>query len=312
MTNLTQSELNSLNQLLNSLNEIGRYEILEKSEVFIIKALEELLPFVTHLVAYYKFPKIERVTINKRILKSNKRIRNIDFLKYPPKEYVTNYGRCNLKEQSIFYGAPLITTALSEMRPKVGDLITKSIWKNTTNHNFKICPIFHIQPTNNTFNPRTNDLKNEFYKIIDKQYPDNLKEAIINLSKFVAHHFGKFVNSKNHLNYIFSAFYADKIFNQFEGGTIEGILYPSVKERLSFENLALNADVFDKHFVLDEVQESIVIKDPSDGGNGLLQLGIIHCKDFDFKEKKILWSNNIMQPKERMDYYINTFELDLS
>ncbi|PKB00404.1 RES domain-containing protein [Flavobacteriaceae bacterium MAR_2009_75] len=312
MTNFSSIELNSINALLNSLNEIGKFEMTEKTEAFIIEALTDLMPLTTHLVAHYNFKKIERITINRNILKTNKRIRNIDFLKYPPKEYVKSYGRCNLKNQSVFYGATLITTALSEMRPKVGDLITKSIWRNKTGHTFKICPIFLQQPTNNTFNPRTFELTQDFHNIIDKQYSGNMKEAVLNVSKFIAYQFGKIVNSKNHLNYIFSAFFSDKILNEFDNGSIEGILYPSVKEKLSFENIALKPDVFDKNFILDEVRETIVIKDPSDGGGGLMQLGISNSKDFDFDKKEILWSDTINQPKERMDFYKEAFELDLT
>lgn len=312
MTDLSQFELNTVNGILNSLNEIGKFEVTEKTEAFIIEALNELMLFSTHLVAHYDFEKIERITINRKILKNNKRIRNIDFLKYPPKEYVKSYGRCNLINQSVFYGATLITTALSEMRPKVGDLITKSIWRNKTGHTFKICPIFHQQPSNNTINPRTFKLTQRFNKIIDQQYSDNMKKAIVNLSKFVAYQFGKPVNSQNHLNYIFSAFFSDKILNEFENGTIEGILYPSVKERLSFENLALKPNVFDDNFILDEVHESIVIKDPSDGDGGLLQLGISNCKEFDYQKNEILWTDNIMQPEDRMDFYKEVFELDLT
>lgn len=305
-------ELNSVNGLLNSLNEIGKFEVTEKVEAFIIEALTGLMPFSTHLVAHYNFEKIERITINRNILKTNKRIRNIDYLKYPPKEFVKSYGRCNLRNQSVFYGANLITTALSEMRPKVGDLVTKSVWQNKTGHKFKICPIFLQQPSNNTINPRTFELTQDFNRIIDQQYSDNMKEAIVNLSKFVAYQFGKTVNSKNHLNYIFSAFFSDKILNEFENGTIEGILYPSVKERLSFENIALKPNVFDDNFILEEVHESIVVKDPSDGGGGLIQLGISDCKDFDYNKKEILWSNKITQPEDRMKFYKEVFELDLS
>jgi hypothetical protein len=310
MRELTQIEIKEFNLLLKTCDQISIRGINEQWEKWILDNLPKYLPLFTHLVAFYDFTKLERITINKRILGSNKRIRNTDFLKYPPADKVRKYGRCNLKGESIFYGAPMITTALSEMRPKVGDLITKSIWKVKEKHTFKVCPIFHIQPTNGTMNPRSFEMQQSFYENLDKNFKGNTREAVISLTKFIAVHFSRFVNPDNDRNYIFSAFFANKLLNELDGGTIEGILYPSVKEKLSFENVALKANVFDKHFEIDEVSESIVVKDPSDGGGGLLQYGLSHCKDFD--DTEILWSDEINQPKERIDFYTKEFELDLS
>jgi hypothetical protein len=312
MREFTQIEINEFNLLLNTCNQISMRGIDGNWEKWILDNLNKLLPRFTHLIAFRHFDKLERITINKRILGTNKRIRNIDFLKYPPADKVKKYGRCNLKGESIFYGAPMITTALSEMRPKVGDLITKSIWKLKEEHTFKVCPIFHIQPANGTFNPRTFEMQQSFYQEINKNFKGNNREAVINLTKFIAFQFSKPVNPENDRDYIFSAFFANKLLNELDGGTIEGIYYPSVKEKLSFENIALKAEIFDKHYILDEVKDSIVFKDPSDGGGGLLQYGLTDCKEFDFDKKEILWSDNIMQPQKRIDYYTKEFKLDLN
>ncbi len=312
MRELTQIEINEFNLLLNTCNQISMRGIDENWEKWILENMSKFLPLFTHLIAFLHFDKLERITINKRILGTNKRIRNIDFLKYPPADKVKKYGRCNLKGESIFYGAPLITTALSEMRPKVGDLITKSIWRLKEEHTFKVCPIFHIQPTNGTFNPRTFEMQQSFYKEINKNFKGNNREAVINLTKFIAFQFSKPVNPENDRDYIFSAFFANKLLNELDDGTIEGIYYPSVKEKLSFENVALKAEIFDKYYKLDEVKDSIVFKDPSDGGGGLLQYGLTDCKEFDFEKNEILWSDNIMQPQERIDFYLNEFKLDLN
>ena len=298
--------------MLNTCNQISRRGIDAKWEKWLLIALPQSLPLFTHLIAFLEFPKLERITINKRILGSNKRIHNIDYLKYPLADKVLRYGRCNLKNESIFYGAPMVTTAISEMRPKVGDLKTKSIWKIKEIHTFKVCPIFHIQPSNGTMNPGTFEMKQGFYQEVNENFKGNTREAVINLTKFIAFHFSKPVNPENDRDYLFSAFFANRLLNELDDGTIEGIYYPSVKEKLSFENLALKADTFDKHYLLDEVKESIVIKDPSDGGGGFLQFGTTGCKEFKYDEKKILWSSKIKQPKERIDFYTKAFKLDLS
>lgn len=309
---MQKRQLNDFNLLLNTFNQISQRGIDEITEKWLLEFLPKSLPFFTHLIAYYEFPTLERITINKRIHGTNKRIRNIDFLKYPPKDKVKKYGRCNLKNTSVFYASPMITTALSEMKPKVGDLITKSIWKLKENHTFKICPIFHIQPNNGTLNPRTFELEKTFFKEVNKNYEENFRDAVINLSKFIAYHFSKRVDpAKNDRDYIFSAYFADRLMNELDNGTIEGILYPSVQEHLSFENVVLKAEIFDKYYILNEVHESIVIKDPSDGGGGLLMRGINDCKDFDFEKKVINWSSEIMQSKEEMEYFIKEFQVDL-
>jgi len=38
--------------------------------------------------------------------------------------------------------------------------------------------------------------------------------------------------------------------------------------------------------------------------------GTNDCKDFDFEKKVINWSNEIMQSKEEMEYFIKEFEVD--
>jgi len=309
---MTNQELFEFQQLLLTFNKMAAQGITDIYEKFLLSALPKSLPLFTHLISYNSFPTLERVTINRNILGTNKRIRDIKFLKYPPADLVKKYGRCNLKNNSILYAAPMVMTALSEMRPKVGDLITKSVWKLKEEHSFKICPIFHVQPTNGTTNLRTMELSANFYKIVERNFHnENEKKAVIALSEFIAFHFSKDVNPSNDKDYLFSAYFANRLLNELDGGTIEGIVYPSVKERLSFENVALKPEVFDKYYILEEVHESYVIKDPSDGGGGLLMNGINDCKEFDFAEGKILWSETVMQPKEEFDYFRNIFKIDL-
>lgn len=84
------------------------------------------------------------------------------------------------------------------MRPKIGDLITKSKWKLKSNHSLKLCPIFHFQPTNGTFNPKTYRLEQNFNHLLFKNYHnENQRTAVKNLSKFIVYHFSKFVDSSN-------------------------------------------------------------------------------------------------------------------
>lgn len=308
---MTNREISDFNQLLNAFNKFSEFGINDATEKWILSVLDNSLPFFTHLINHYEFKTLERITINNRILGSNKRIKDIKFLKYPPADKVTKYGRCNLIGQSVFYGSTMFMTAMSEMKPRVGDLITKSIWKLKSPKHLKICPIFHIQPTNGTMNPNSWELEQEFFKVLKKDFPKELHEPITNLSKFIAFHFSKYVHHKRNKDYLFSAYFSNKILNELDNGTVDGILYPSVQSHLSFENIVLKTDVFDQNYELSEVHESIITKDPSDGGKGYLMDGLNDCKEFDQENGKILWNNAIHQPEEKMEFYKKYIDLDL-
>lgn len=308
---MTNQEISDFNQLLNAFNKFSEFGINDATEKWILSVLDNSLPFFTHLINHYEFKTLERITINNRILGSNKRIKNIKFLKYPPADLVKRYGRCNLPKQSVFYGSTMFMTAMSEMKPKVGDLITKSIWKLKKSKQLKFCPIFHIQPTNGTMNPHSWRLEQEFFKVLKKDFPKELQEPITNLSKFIAFHFSKYVHHKKNKDYLFSAYFSNKILNELDNGTVDGILYPSVQSHLSFENVVLKTDVFDQNYELFEVHESIITKDPSDGGKGYLMDGLNNCKDFDQTDGKIFWNDTIHQPREKMEFYKKYIDLDL-
>lgn len=307
---MTKQDIYNFKILLLALNKIAESGINEISEKWVLETLPKALPLLTHLVVNFQIPKIERITINRRVVGTNKRIHNINFLKYPPADKVTKYGRCNMPGTSVLYGADFITTALSEMRPKTGDLITKSIWKLKKEHSFKICPIFHVQPTNGTFNPRSYQFEKNFFDEVIK-FPEDEREAVIELSKFIAHYFSKAVNIDNDKDYLYSAYFADKILNELDNGTIEGIYYPSVKSSLSFENIALKTSVFDEYFVLDEVDESVIFADPSNGRGGLLMRGITSSKEFDLENGKILWKDSLLYDQE-LKALIDKYKLDLN
>lgn len=308
---MTNQEISNFYLLLNTLNKVSETGINEVTEKWILGLLDTSLPFFTHLINKYEFNTLERITINNRILGSNKRIKEIKFLKYPPAQKVTKYGRCNLPKQSVFYGSTLSMTAMNEMKPRVGDLITKSIWKLKEPKHLTYCPIFHIQPTNGTMNPHSWKLEQEFNKVLRRDFPQEMYEPVIYLSKFIAYHFSKFVHHKRNKDYLFSAYFSNKILNELENGTIDGIVYPSVQSHLSFENVVLKTNVFDENYELSEVRESVITKDPSDGGKGYLMDGINDCREFDYDNDKILWNGDIRQPKEKMNFYRERFKVDV-
>lgn len=312
LQDIEETEVKNFQTLLNYLQRLaadGVTPLIEKQVKFM---LDNSAKFFTHLVMEECFPTIHRLTINNRIFGENKRANEIKYLKYPPKEFVKKYGRCNQPNESILYAAFSIPTVLNELKPRVGDLVTETIWRVKENRTLKFCPIFRNQPEDNEIlNPTTFKINQEFERLIHN-YPPNLKKQIVQLTQFIADTFSKRITSNNHLDYIFSAYFASKILNEFEYGTIEAIYYPSVQDKLSFENIAIKPQSFDDKYELVEVRESVVFSDPSSGYGGYVMKSLSDCKSFDYTSGKILWQKDkFSQPKEILKMLIKDYKLNL-
>ncbi len=227
ITEIDVKNFNGLIKYLRGLTEDGVTPLIEKQVKLM---LDNCINFFSHLVIIESFPELKRLTINRNVLGSNKRIREIQHLKYPPAEKVKKYGRCNLPGQSVLYSAFDILTVLNELKPQKGDLISQSTWRLKNNQTLKCCPIFRNQPPDKEIiNPRTYKLNQLFEKKVS-DFPPNIQKQIKSLVQFIADSYSQKIDSGNHLDYIFSAYFSDKIFSQFEEGTIEAIFYPSVQQ----------------------------------------------------------------------------------
>jgi hypothetical protein len=298
---ISDKDLQNFKRLLDYFKQLAEDGVTPLIEKQLILMLDHAVPFFSNLVLSAYFDEIKRITINRKVINSNKRIHDINFLKYPPADRVKKYGRCNLPGQSIFYGTFISLVAINEMRPKVGDLITESTWRLKGNQEIIYCPIFKNQPIQKgILNPKTFEI-NQLYEDKLKEYPEKVRIQIDSLVQFVTDAFTKLVHPENHLDYIFSAYFSNKIFNVFENGNIEAIYYPSVKEKLSFENIAIKANVFDKKYELTKVKDSVVDMDPRSGNGGYFMIGLGECKSFDYSAGKILWDqNSVHQSKETL------------
>jgi hypothetical protein len=290
-SDITEKEVKEFKNLLDYFQKFTTGGINSTEEKFLLQMLDHSIRFYTYLVYEGVFDRIERVTINKRIFGSNKRIKNISFLKYPPAHVVKKYGRCNLPYQSVFYGTFAWMIAINEMRPDYGDLITKTIWVNKKNIPLKYFPIFLNQPDGNFINPRTMKYADDFLNHVAMMFQENARELVLGLSQFISDSFAKRVETENHRDYLFSAYFSNKILNNFERGQIDALLYPSVKERLSFENIAIKPSAFDKVYELSEVRESIVVQVPNHRVKGYFMEVIGECKSFDYSTGDLLWEN---------------------
>jgi len=232
-----------INQVDLSLN--SNDEILVKSE---LETFNPLIFGFDKVIPYF-----ERLTINKRLPNNNNEtIKELKHLKNPPSECVNKYGRANLKQQSVLYATFILPTAILEMKPLDGDLVTISRWKlKIDNTPLMVCPIIDYD------NCKDYQLKNEFSKAL-KMYPEELQEIIIMDNKLLACFFSRFVDREKNVNYIFSAYFADKILNNHYDGKIDAIIYPSVQDPINSDNIALKPQVFNDKYEVFEISESIV------------------------------------------------------
>ncbi|MES2835971.1 MAG: hypothetical protein V4667_00480 [Bacteroidota bacterium] len=310
---ITKEEVENFRRLLDYLKQLSEDGVTTLIEKQLLQMLDNLVPFFSHLIMFDVFPELHRITINKRVLGSNKRIREIKHLKYPPADKVSKYGRCNYPKQTVLYASFLHMTAMNETQPQVGDLVTQSVWRVKGKQTLKYVPIFKNQPQGeNVINPRTFEI-NQIYNRKVREYPVFIREQLDALVQFIADAFTKRVHPNADLDYIFSAYFSNKIFSDFENGTIEAIYYPSVKDGLSFENVAIKANVFDDKYELVEVKDSVCVVDNKNGNGGCFYQGLSDSKSFDYSSGKILWdSKKLYQPDEIMNDLKKKYNLDIS
>ena len=262
------SQEENIQIFIDSLRKLSESFNMRFPEKFEILIKEEFAPIkVYNVTGEGNFPIIERITINKKVINKNIRIDEVSKLKYPPAECVKGYGRANLKNQSVFYGTFDFITAVKEMKPEKGDLITISKW--TLKNKFDtlvICPMFLRQPTNGSSNIHLLNLYNWFIQELNR-FPPQLSKLYFETHQFYSDCFAREV--KDNQGYIVSAILADKIFNQYENGIVDAIIYPSTRVDLQNSNIAIKKDSFDEKYELSETIEKRLL-DFSENGDRYL------------------------------------------
>jgi hypothetical protein len=278
-----------LNLVLNSLRPFLNKGTITEVRAKQIKNILDSIPFFSAPIFEIPFPEIHRVTINKRIFEGkNERINKINFLKYPPAENINRIGRANFNQQSAFYGAFDHMTILDELKPQVGDLITISTWVSEKATKLSVSPIFKITSKDNlTHNALSLEFKIGYTNNINKM-EKNIAEQIDALIQFMAESFAKDVDPENHYDYYLSAYFANRILYEFENGTIESIVYPSVQKNLGFSNIIIKPKIFDSKYKLKIVEESIVESTPKENGGYSLK-GTGWSRTFDLTTGAIIW-----------------------
>lgn len=262
----------------NSINE-GNIEWLKK--------YLESVTFLTSLAYKQKIEGFQRVTINRKILGDNNRITKIEHLKYPPKERVNRFGRANNIQESVLYATFDPITALSEMRPNIGDLITISTWRLKTNYDLTVTPIFKNSTNNGKVHSSISLQAGIEYWKISKQCDEQLKKQFDVILQFVADCFNKEVEDNNHFDYFLSSYYANRLFWELQDGKIDAILYPSVRQSLTLTNIAIKPPVFDENYEIQLVEESTITQVPDKTESCWLMNGKGYSKTFE--DGNIVW-----------------------
>lgn len=235
-----------------------------------ILTLKPQLEYLFKLMPKPKFPmmpsQLERLTVNLNVPPySNNKISKIEYLKYPQKEYVKKHGRCNMPGHSVFYGGFNLLTSVSELKPDIGVHFTHSEWKLKELKPIQVFPIFFPEiDSNDAFNELSQEIRVLHHNYVSSMAESDRK-ALNMVMNFLASCFAKDVDENNDLDYYLSAVLAFQILNSKDFG-YDAILYPSVKMRSGFSNLAIRPDVFDEMFELVEVRYQCNWIPP--GGNG--------------------------------------------
>lgn len=260
--------------------------ITEKELDVIIPILRDI-ELLSSLMYRQRIDTFQRVTVNSWIPDIDGRVEFIKHLKNPPKECVKKYGRANMIGQSVLYATFDYLTALSEIRPEINETITVSYWKLKTDYNLCVTPIFKNSTkdgvVHNELSLRAQMLSNKMLR----QYDDNVRTQIEIILQFIADAFSKRTEDGNNFDYYLSAHYANRLLYEFENGELDGILYPSVRQSLTLSNIALKPEIFEEHFELEKVEESIITSRPNKDSKGWTMKGTGYSTNF--KDGKILW-----------------------
>lgn len=230
--------------------------ISERDVPFIKMGLEKL-PFFAVPIFKKQLGRIYRVSVNNRIPDiGHNRIVELKYLRNPDKSMIQKRGRANFVAQSVLYGGFDPMTILNELKPNIGDLITITEWQLNADQYFNLVPIFKEMDTYDN-NELSLKLQVEYINKTRKleEHERNQREILLSfLTDCFAKPFGN-----EHSDYYLSAYFADHIFNVFENGIVDVILYPSVKVDGAFMNIAMDSEIFRTNYIVKEIKESEVI-----------------------------------------------------
>lgn len=255
------------------------------------------------------FNDIQRVSVNKFIRedKTNNRLFHLEDLKYPPSKVLNKlyYNRASYKNQSIFYGGFGKLQALFENSPNLGDLYTVSTWRQKKNTELCYVSIFHdekVKSSSTIFEKDWNHYVDQLEKL-----DEETGKALEKLFALITFFFIRPVDKSKKIEYLFSSYIANKIFETNHSPKIEAILYPSVPMEFIAVNLAIKPEAFDRKFDFVKAEEFIVI----DKTQGRRQWGSHKIAEaVNHKNGKLQWENDYIG--DSLLRFMKNYNVDLN
>lgn len=268
----------------------------ENFKNYIFYAFNYILLYKNNLTIY----KLYRVVINENVSGSKNSLTKKGYLTYPPEHIVkkiNKYNRVNTPLTTIFYGSETIDTALNEIKPKIGDVVSVAEWKPLNpNKEFISYTISHSEKGYGV-NKHSTDALNAFYKLqINKN--EILKNFLEPYLYILGHEFSKPI--KHHYEYYLSSIFSEKILekseNRIDRFKMECIIYPSVGNKFLNSNVAVRKDVFRHKFKLTKVIEFEVTEtnfDNIQNQQNTESINLVKYKNYketqNIEENKIIW-----------------------
>lgn len=238
--------------------------------------------------------KVFRVVINRNKTSITKK----SLLTYPPLHVVkkiNKYNRANTPNTNVFYCSETINGAIAELKPKIGDIVTVSVWEpKDKNRTFNSFPISHGANAYgvNDFATSAMDAIREFKKNTNKIFSRYMDPYFHLLGR----EFEKPIN--HHYEYLISSMFSEKILNNEKRENtsfdFECIVYPSVGNKLTTSNFVFRKDIIRHCFNLSKVVEFEVARElydrPQSPNPNIINL--IGIKNI--RETKSIVENNII------------------
>lgn len=249
---MDHSYFNTLSQFWNRIEKLD----IELPEM-LVKEIETIFSNLNiHLIAFKKsIGEFHRLTINSALPdhETGKRIEEVKWILPRDPKTVNEFGRMNLKEQTVFYGSFILPTLINEVKPKNGDLVTVSSWNlKDRDSEILVFPTFNPKKPDPNFSSAINVFNNHL-----NSYHEYIKTVIIAQQELFSKIFSKKIEFKN--NYVFSASIANNILNKAYDGKIEAIIYPSVQDTSNINNIAFKPSVVIEKYQLSSIREYRVV-----------------------------------------------------
>lgn len=191
-----------------------------------------------------------------RAVKWDEKHLTVDWLKYPPSDKVTKYGRVNRPEQSMFYGSVGWNAPLFELQLKRGDHIGLSRWRLTER-----LIVNTVGYTDRVFQR----LQSDRNSTPTWERRDQVTQTPVNraLQKFFSAEFARDVPADQEHQYKISVAIAEILLRDMdEDGRIEsvsdtrmaGLVYPALAMLGHSDNLVLKPDIVDRYLQLEQVE----------------------------------------------------------